>query len=125
MISKPIWTIIGILVLIVSFSLYIESVKTTAYDKGVKDTIKDINDQAEKQIKEKEDKNKVIKEEDHKDEVASVKVITEIKYKTEKVIEYVDREIKVPVGCDKLATDVVYVLSETTSNINKSARRTN
>ncbi|MBP93800.1 MAG: hypothetical protein CMC55_06760 [Flavobacteriaceae bacterium] len=125
MINKVVIGFISVAILILGFSLYITNVKRVAYDKGVSDTITEINKQSDKQIKEQEDKNKVIKEEDHKDEVASVKVITEIKYKTEKVIEYVDREIEVPVGCDKLATDVVYVLSETTSNINKSARRTN
>lgn len=49
---------------------------------------------------------------DHADEIARIRSEQEIKVITQKVIEYVDREIKVPVGCESVADDVIWVLQQ-------------
>lgn len=49
---------------------------------------------------------------DHADEIARIRSEQEIKVITQKVIEYVDSEIKVPVGCESVADDVIWVLQQ-------------
>lgn len=49
---------------------------------------------------------------DHADEIARIRSEQEIKVITQKVIEYVDREIKVPIGCESVTDDVIWVLQQ-------------
>lgn len=44
-----------------------------------------------------------------------------IEYRTKEVIEYVDREIEVPIGCDALVNDVIRVLQQATGIVSYSS----
>lgn len=54
---------------------------------------------------------------DNAAELERIKANQKTEYVTQEVIKYVDREIKVPVGCESLANDVVSVLSKATGII--------
>ena len=58
----------------------------------------------------------------HNDEIERIRNEREIITKVETVTEYVDKEIIVEVGCDKLASDIVGVLEQATSIINARAK---
>lgn len=58
----------------------------------------------------------------HNDEIERIKNEREIITKVETVTEYVDKEIIVEVGCDKLAADIVGVLEQATSIISTRAK---
>lgn len=61
--------------------------------------------------------NRKIVEKDAEDRYNRLLAQQEIKVITEKVIEYVDREIEVPTGCTDLAKSVNGLLIDTTRNI--------
>lgn len=52
--------------------------------------------------------------EDYEDQLRIERERVKIEYITKEVIEYVDREIEIPVGCDDLANNVVRVLQQAT-----------
>ena len=49
---------------------------------------------------------------DYEAEISRIKAEQEVIVKTEKVIEYVDREIEVPVECESTADDIIWVLQQ-------------
>lgn len=60
---------------------------------------------------------------DHRDALTRAEGNTRTVTRVEKEIEYVTREIKVPVGCDKLADDIVRVQREAADIIRAAGRR--
>lgn len=51
---------------------------------------------------------------DYKEQLEVARENVRIEYITKEVTEYVYREIEVPVGCDKLASDIIGVLKQAT-----------
>lgn len=107
------------------FLTYISEVKKTYYKKGVDSVVNQVNEKTNFEIKKQEKKNFVLLEQDYKDTVTTEVIKTVTETKIQKVIEYVDKYIEVPVGCEQLASDTVWMLSETTDIINSAARSRN
>lgn len=99
------------------------------YDSGYQSAVNDITaehnkalEQARKGYEKEIEKSLSRLQADHQDELTRVRNEREIITKVETVTEYVDREIIVEAQCDKLASDVVSVLSKATSIINTSTK---
>ena len=107
-------------VIVLMYLTHVKDVRETAYAEGVEATTSAYNAAAEASKAKVEEENKVINKEDTADKIVEIKekIITEIKIV--EVINYVDRKVEVPVGCNVLADDFIRVRREATNIINSA-----
>lgn len=113
--------VIGLVVAIWQFSgmLYDQIYERGRYDMR-QEMLQSFNDQMlEMRKKYEEETQKALNtmKADYDAELKRVRDEKEIEVKTEKVIEYVYKEIEVPAACNQLASDVIWVLQEGVNTI--------
>lgn len=120
--KKYLAIVLGTIAFVIWFMYWVESKERTAYRKGVDDTVGLYKKAEQAYLLEKAKKdNEIIQQDFVEKEIIEREVIKTV-VEIQKVIEYVDREIEVVVGCEQLATGVVRVRSKATDLINSAAR---
>lgn len=109
--------------LVLVFNLWLNSVEKRAYQKGVDETVALYKEAEQKYLLERAEKDAEIIRQDSVEEIIIEREVVKTVVEVQKVIEYVDREIEVVVGCEKLASDIVRMRSTATDIINSAARR--
>lgn len=118
--SKMVGYVTGVLALIVTLYQLHDRVYQSGYDAAVTRITAEHNKALEKQRQQYEqeiEKSLARINADYAQELERVRNEREIVTKIETVIEYVDREIKVPGECDMLVSDIVGVLKQATDII--------
>jgi enoyl-[acyl-carrier-protein] reductase (NADH) len=112
----------AILVLVLAVASLGYHVHTTIFENGIQQCKSDNEEAVKIRIKEMQRQYQIdvvkaldIQKNDLIDYQKSSEKKAEIVTKIQKVTEYVDREIEVPVSCDKLSADVISVFVEATN----------
>lgn len=122
---KGIASVIGILAALGSLYAVYDTVRDDWYEQGVADTqrayeAKIIGLQQEYNVRLEQELASFREETNrkHAAEIARIQAEKEVEIETVEVIEYVDREIEVPVECDIVPVDFSRVLNETIRKVN-------
>lgn len=117
--KKQLGYITAALTLVITLWQFSEMLYDSIYERGREDMRTELqrkmNDQLdEMRLKYEEQTQNALNNlaADHADEIARIRSEQEVKVITQKVIEYVDRKVEVPIGCESVADDVIWVLQQ-------------